>query len=105
MDGLNLMMFAAIIAVFYFILIRPQRQEQKAHERRLAALKKGDKVITAGGIHGTITGINDKVLTLRIAKSVEIDINRASISTVLTPEKDAPAEKEKKGKESAKAEK
>lgn len=97
-DSLSLWMIVAIFAVFYFIVIRPQRREQKDHEQRLQRLKKGDKVITAGGIHGTVTGTNDKIISLRIAKNTEIDVNRASISTVVSPEKTTGGEGGKKGK-------
>lgn len=71
-----------IFAVFYFILIRPQQQQQKKRREMLEELKKGDKVITVGGIHGEITAIQDDDLTLRIADKVEVRMTRAGVSRV-----------------------
>ena len=68
-----------IFVVFYFLLIRPQQKKAKEHQNYLANLKKGDKVITGGGIHGQITGLTDTVVTLEIAENVRIKVNRASI--------------------------
>jgi preprotein translocase subunit YajC len=69
-----------IFVVFYFLLIRPQQKKAKEHQNYLANLKKGDKVITGGGIHGQITGITDSVVTLEIAENVRIKINRGAIA-------------------------
>ncbi len=71
-----------IFAVFYFVLIRPQQMQQKKRREMLEALKKGDKVITVGGVHGEITSIHDDDLTVRIADKVEIRMTRAGISRV-----------------------
>jgi preprotein translocase subunit YajC len=68
-----------IFVVFYFLLIRPQQKKAKEHQQYLSNLKKGDKVITGGGIHGQITGLTDTVVTLEIAENVRIKVNRASI--------------------------
>lgn len=68
-----------IFVVFYFLLIRPQQKKAKEHQNYLSNLKKGDKVITGGGIHGQITGITDSIVTLEIADNVRIKVNRASI--------------------------
>jgi preprotein translocase subunit YajC len=69
-----------IFIVFYFLLIRPQQKKAKEHQNYLSNLKKGDKVITGGGIHGQITGITDSVVTLEIAENVRIKVNRAAIA-------------------------
>ena len=69
-----------IFAVFYFLLIRPQQKKAKEHQAFLAALKKGDQVVTNGGIHGTITGITDRVVTLEIADNVRIKVSRPYIA-------------------------
>jgi preprotein translocase subunit YajC len=71
-----------MFAVLWFIMIVPQRKQQKARQAMLANLKKGDKVITAGGIHGEITELNEDDAKIRIADKVEIKINRAAISRV-----------------------
>ena len=68
-----------IFAVFYFLLIRPQQKKAKEHQSFLQALKKGDNVVTNGGIHGKITGLTDKVVTVEIADNVRIKVARTHI--------------------------
>ncbi|WP_028581863.1 preprotein translocase subunit YajC [Desulfogranum japonicum] len=75
----QLIMMALIFGVFYFLLIRPQQKKAKEHQNFLSALKKGDKIVTGGGIHGQITGLTDTVITLEIADGVRIKVNRASV--------------------------
>lgn len=70
-----------IFVVFYFLLIRPQQKKAKEHQQFLGALKKGDDVVTSGGIHGRITGLNDVIVTMEIADNVRVKVNRASILT------------------------
>ena len=69
-----------IFIVFYFLLIRPQQKKAKENQNYLANLKKGDRVITGGGIHGQITGITDTVVTLEIAENVRIKVSRSAIA-------------------------
>lgn len=69
-----------IFVVFYFLLIRPQQKNAKQHQAFLNDLKKGNKVITKGGVYGEITGITDTVLTLEIAENVRIKVDRSSIA-------------------------
>jgi len=69
-----------IFVVFYFLLIRPQQKKAKEHQTYLTNLKKGDKVITGGGIHGQIVGLTETVVTLEIADNVRIKINRSTIA-------------------------
>lgn len=71
-----------VFVVFYIFLIRPQQIQQKKRREMLDGLKKGDKVVTVGGIHGEITAIQDDDLTLRIADKVEIKLSRAGVSRV-----------------------
>ncbi len=68
-----------IFVVFYFLLIRPQQKKAKQHQAYLNDLKKGEKVITGGGIHGRITGLTDSTVTLEIAENVRIKVTRSSI--------------------------
>lgn len=68
-----------IFVVFYFLLIRPQQKKAKEHQAYLNDLKKGEKVITNGGIHGRITGLTDSVVTLEIAENVRIKVTRSAI--------------------------
>lgn len=81
-----------IFVVFYFLLIRPQQKKAKEHQTYLNNLKKGEKVVTGGGIHGRITGLTDTTVTLEIAENVRIKVNRSSImGSVTAMEKQAPA--------------
>ncbi|MEN8200313.1 MAG: preprotein translocase subunit YajC [Thermodesulfobacteriota bacterium] len=79
-----------IFAVFYFMLIRPQQKQAKLQQQFLNELKNGNKVVTKGGIHGTITGLTDSVVTLEIADNVRIKVSRSSIGSPLGKE-GAPA--------------
>jgi len=85
-----------IFVVFYFLLIRPQQKQAKAHQKFLNELKSGNKVMTKGGIHGTITGLTDTVITLEIAKDVRIKISRDAVAGSLTKEPTGEKEKEQK---------
>lgn len=67
-------------AIFYFMLWRPQKQQQNKRQQMLDALKVGDKVITIGGMLGEITAINDSKITLKLAKDIEIDFLRTAVS-------------------------
>ena len=78
--------YALIFVVFYFLMIRPTRQRQKEHARLLDALKPGDKVVCAGGIHATVVGVTDATVQVRIADQVRVDVEKASITTVKRPE-------------------
>jgi preprotein translocase subunit YajC len=82
----NLIPIILIFAVFYFMLIRPQQKQAKLQQQFLTDLKNGDKVITKGGIHGSITGLTDTVVTLEIADKVRIKVSRSSIGSPLTKE-------------------
>ena len=69
-----------IFGVFYFLLIRPQQQKAKEHKALLENLKKGDSVITTGGIYGRVSGIQDQVVTLEIAEKVKVRVARSYIA-------------------------
>ncbi|MCG6961870.1 MAG: preprotein translocase subunit YajC [Acidobacteria bacterium] len=70
----------AIFAVFYFLLIMPARKQQKKKEAMIAALKKGDRVITSGGVHGTIAGVEDQTLLVKIAENVKIRVSKSAVA-------------------------
>ncbi len=74
----------AIFVIFYLLLILPQQKRQKQHKKMIEALKKGDEVVTMGGIHGTIVQLDDATLTLRIdkEKDIKIKLNRGAVSSV-----------------------
>jgi preprotein translocase subunit YajC len=74
-----LFMFGAIFAIFYFLLIRPQRNQQKAHDEMVAALSKGDEVATIGGIVGKIVHLTDDRVTIRTAGDTRLEIERSKV--------------------------
>lgn len=84
-----------IFVVFYFLLIRPQQKQAKAHQKFLSELKSGNKVMTKGGIHGTITNLTDSVITLEVAKDVRIKISRDAIAGSLVKEGAGEGEQKK----------
>ena len=90
MTGLvsSLLPFVLIILVFYFLILRPQQKKQKARQRLLESVKKGDKVITSGGIHGTVEGVEDKTVLVKISDNTKVKMDRSAISAILglTPE-------------------
>jgi preprotein translocase subunit YajC len=79
----TLVMFAAMFAIFYFLLIRPQQKQKQERARMLAAIKKGDRVVTSGGLHATVVGLNEHTVTLRIADQVKVEFDRAAIGRVV----------------------
>ena len=76
----------AMLIIFYFLLYRPQKQAAKQREEMLNSLKAGLRVITIGGIYGTITSPTDTVIHLKIAENVEIEVARGSINGIITGE-------------------
>lgn len=74
-----------IVAIFYFLIIRPQNKKYKEHQAMIAAIKRGDKVVTGGGIHGKVSKVSDDgTLKVTIADGVEITVEQATISKVLS---------------------
>ncbi len=80
--------YLLMFVIFYFVLLAPMRKQQKKQKEMLSALKKGDRVVTSGGIHGTIAQVEDQIVWLKIADTVKIKVNRSAISG-LTGEGDA----------------
>ena len=75
----SLLPLILIFVIFYFLLIRPQQKKAKAHQDFVAGLKKGDKVVTSGGLYGEITGLTDKFVTLEVADKVRVKVVRQHI--------------------------
>ncbi|HEY3091634.1 MAG TPA: preprotein translocase subunit YajC [Vicinamibacterales bacterium] len=75
----QLMPFALVLGIFYFIILLPMKRRQQKVADFLAGLKEGDKVVTSGGIYGTITKISDQALQLQIAERVRVDVSRNAI--------------------------
>jgi preprotein translocase subunit YajC len=84
-DFISLMPLVLIFVVFYFLLIRPQQKKMKTHREMIAAVKRGDKVLTAGGIIGTVVKVeeSDDVLLVEIAKDIRVRVARSTISDLL----------------------
>lgn len=95
---MTVMPFILIIAIFYLFIIRPQNKKQKETQKMIDALKKGDKVVTIGGIHGVVASTKEKTVIVKVDDSTKIEFSRSAISGV---EVDKPA----KAESSAKAEK
>lgn len=96
--------FVLIIAIFYFFIIRPQNKKQKETEKMINALKKGDKVVTIGGIHGVVSSTKEKTVILKVDDNTKLEFNRSAIATVVTDKPLAAAKQGKKAKADDKAE-
>ena len=82
----GLFMMVIIFGIFYFILIRPQQKKMKEHKKMVEELKKGDKIVTQGGIYGMVENAGPNTLTVKIAEGTKVKIARSSVATVLTEE-------------------
>ncbi len=78
-----------IFVIFYFFLIRPQQKKAKEHQQLLNAIKKDERIVTTGGLYGTVVAVRGDILEVRIAENVKVQIARSAISTVVAP--DVPA--------------
>jgi preprotein translocase subunit YajC len=91
-----LLPFVVIFAIFYFLIIRPQVKRQKDHQKFVTELKKGDEVLTNGGILGTIEGLTDQFVTLEVSQGVRIRVLRSQISTTMAAQQAIQKQEEKK---------
>ena len=80
---MGLLPFVILIAVMYFLMIRPQMKRSKEHRGMLDKLSKGDEVITSGGIAGTVTDIGDNFVTVEVADNVRVRVQKAAVGNVL----------------------
>jgi preprotein translocase subunit YajC len=80
---MNLVPLILMFGIFYFLLIRPQQKKAKEHRALLDALKKGDNVVTAGGIYGKVTAVDESVVSLEIATGVNIKVKKGHIAEVV----------------------
>jgi preprotein translocase subunit YajC len=72
-----------MFAIFYFLLIRPQQKKAKQHKTLLSSLRKGDRIVTSGGLHGLITGVADDVVTMEVAPKIRVKVSRGSVAGIL----------------------
>ena len=80
---MSLVPIIAIFIIFYFLLIRPQQKQQKAHEKMLSDLKKGDRILTTGGLYGTIVGVKGNDLEVRFSENVKLTVARSAAAKLL----------------------
>lgn len=96
----------AMIAIFYFLLFRPQKKQENEAKKMLEALKKGDKILTYGGIYGIVSSIKDNSVIVRVDENAKIEFSKSAIAKVVNEEEEkAKAEAEKAKKEKAEAKK
>lgn len=97
---INLLPLAFVILIFYFLLWRPQAKRQKAHQELVEALKKGDSVVTDGGMLGKVVKVNDKTAVVEIAKGTKVEILKQSIrghqGNILTDDEESDDSKDEK---------
>jgi preprotein translocase subunit YajC len=74
-----------MVAIFWFLLIRPQMRQQKAHREKIASVKKGDQVVTAGGLVGKVTKVDDQYAEIEIAQGVRVKAVKATIGDIVKP--------------------
>ncbi|MDR3667623.1 MAG: preprotein translocase subunit YajC [Ignavibacteriaceae bacterium] len=79
----TIVMFGAIFLIFYFMIIRPQQKRAKEREKLLSSIEKGDKVITSGGVHGMVAGVEEKTILLQVTENVKLKVERSAIATII----------------------
>jgi preprotein translocase subunit YajC len=89
----TLIPFALIIGIFYFLIIRPQNKKQKETQNMLKALKKGDRIVTIGGIHGVIQSVKEGSVIVKVDENTKLEFTRSAISSVESPAREERAEK------------
>ena len=93
--GNGLMLPVLLIIMFYFLLIRPQQRQRKEMEQRIAALQKGDRVITTAGIHALVHNVGEKTVTLKVAEGVMMEFDKPAVATVIKKESASTASESK----------
>jgi preprotein translocase subunit YajC len=78
----TVIMFGSVILIFYFMMIRPQQKRAKEHKALLDAVKKGDRVVTTSGIHGTVSEVEDTTILIQIADNTRVKFDKASVASV-----------------------
>lgn len=82
-------MMALIVGIFYFLVIRPQKKQQQKRQEMIDNLREGQRVVTAGGIHGQVTSISENTVKINVAKEIKLTFNKSSIMTVKGEEDEA----------------
>jgi len=99
--------FGLVFVIFYFFIIRPQNKKQKDTQKMISAVKKGDKIITIGGVHGEVTSTKETTVIVKVDDNCKMEFSRSAIASVVVDEKSVKAEKaaEKDAEKAAKKEK
>lgn len=79
---MQMILMAMIFAIFYFLLIRPQKKKQQEHEKMLSGIKKNDEVITIGGMYGTVINVKDNSVVLRVDDNVKVEFQKSAIAII-----------------------
>ncbi len=79
----TLIMFGAIFFIFYFMIIRPQQKRQKERQKLLSGVQKGDKIVTIGGVYGTVVGVEEKTILVQIADNVKVKYDKSAVSSII----------------------
>lgn len=83
--------YALIFLIFYFLVIRPQKDKQRQHKNMIANLKKNDEVVTVGGMHGTVALVKEKTIMVRVDDNVKIEFDKDSITSVISSQSETKA--------------
>ncbi|MDR2596279.1 MAG: preprotein translocase subunit YajC [Treponema sp.] len=95
--------FILIIGIFYFLIIRPQNKKRKETEKMLSALKKGDKVVTIGGLHGIVQNVKETTVIIKVDDNVKLEFLRSAVSSVTAASKDEKIDDKSEDQSSGKA--
>ena len=79
-------MLLMLMAIFYLLVFRPQQKKQKDQKKMIASIQKGDRVVTAGGIHGLVAGVKENIVLVKVADNVKIEVTKGSIAAVVKKE-------------------
>ena len=101
--GQFLLLFAPLFAIWYFLVIRPQQQQRRKVQDMLANLKTGDRVVTSGGIYGTVVAFRNGVVQLQVASQVKLDVARSAITSLVPEDSEGSAKQEEAARQKKKA--
>ena len=92
----TLITFGLVFVIFYFLIIRPQNKKQKEAKKMIEAVKKGDKVVTIGGVHGTVASVKDGTIVIKVDDNCKIEFSKSAISAVTAKGEEKPEDAEEK---------
>jgi preprotein translocase subunit YajC len=78
-----------MFAIMYFLIIRPQQKQRREREALLRAIKKGDRVVTSSGLYGTVVGLSEHTVTLKVADQVKLEFERGAVGRIVTADKES----------------